>query len=458
MRLAWHRLKHSTFARGAVTIGGGAFLAQAITLGLAPVIARLYTPEEMGLFTTYMAVVVIAVLPATLRFEQTLILPRSNRRAAALLAFLLVLCPVVALVIGLPMVVWREPIAGWLGAPMLAPWLIAAPVSVALLGWYQALRFWAVRRAAFRDIARNTVTRTGGGLGFACALSVSPTVAAAPGGGLILGQILGEGLGNIFLAWRIVRSDRHLVRRLRLSYLLGSARRYLGLALTLSASQSFATLYEKLPVLVIAFLFGPHMAGLYTWAERFAVLPAVLIGNAIGDVYRQRAMEDYHRDGRFDGLMRRTLAATTILAAVPFALGIWLAPTLFELLFGPAWREAGEFASILMVGSLVSFIVTPTDKAALICERGRFIFLWHLARLSGKVAIFAWSYAYAARITTVLWLLVGLRLVLYGVVAAYSYDLARGRATPSASQGFVVAAQGDGPETRSDISMASRNV
>ena len=34
-----------------------------------------------------------------------------------------------------------------------------APVSIVMVGWYQALRYWTMRREAFSDVARNAVTR-----------------------------------------------------------------------------------------------------------------------------------------------------------------------------------------------------------------------------------------------------------------------------------------------------------
>jgi O-antigen/teichoic acid export membrane protein len=186
-----------------------------------------------------------------------------------------------------------------------------------------------------------------------------------------------------------------------------------------------ATCYGRLPILAISWLFGPSAAGLYAWAERFACLPE-LAAASIGDVYRQRATVEYHRHGRFDGLMRRTFAATTVLALAPYALGIMLAPVLFAWLFGQEWREAGVFAQILMVGGFVSFAITPVDKAAVILQRTRYIFLWHVARLVLKLGAVVTTAMLGLSLTTLLGLIVIIRVGLYLVELAYNYHLAKG--------------------------------
>ncbi len=428
----WLRQKvgSSGFARHALLLGGGNALAQLILIGASPVLARLYTPAAFGTFAIYAALMALLAAAATLHFESALMLPRRHRQSACLLLFILLLCPTVALGLGLPIALFGQPLAALLGAPSLAVWFWLLPLSVTLFGWYQALRYWAMRREAFGDVARNAATRAAVGMGLACLMGLWPPFPEVPEAGLILSQILGEATGNLLLAWRIYRTDRHLLawpglRRLRLS-----AERWRGLALPLAVGDGIAMGYARLPVLAIGWLFGPTAAGLYAWAERFTVLPAQLVASAIGDVYRQRATVEFHRHGRFDGLMRRTFAVTAALAVPPYLLGLLLAPALFAWLFGPVWLEAGQLAQILLIGGLVAFAVTPVDKATVIFQRTRFILLWHTARLVLKLAAVAAVLLFEWSLPTFLWLIVLTRIALYGVDLAYCCHLAKGAPPP----------------------------
>src|SRR4051812_14714904 len=86
---ALRRLAGSSFARHALTIGGGVALGQGVVVAVSPVLARLYTPAEMGLLAIYQATVSVLVIFATAGYEQAILLPRAHRQAAALLAALL---------------------------------------------------------------------------------------------------------------------------------------------------------------------------------------------------------------------------------------------------------------------------------------------------------------------------------------------------------------------------------
>jgi O-antigen/teichoic acid export membrane protein len=183
--------------------------------------------------------------------------------------------------------------------------------------------------------------------------------------------------------------------------------------------------YQSLPVLAIGWLFGPAAAGLFAWADRFVSLPS-LVATSIGDVYRQRATAEYHRHGRFDGLMRRTLTATTVLAVLPYAVGIMLAPALFGWFFGQEWRDAGVLAQILLVGGFFSFVATPVDKAILILQRIRYMLAWHFARLVFSLGAIAVVALMNLSLLALLWFIVLLGIALYLVDLAYSYYLARG--------------------------------
>ena len=159
-------------------------------------------------------------------------------------------------------------------------------------------------------------------------------------------------------------------------------------------------------------------------------------------MYRQRATVEYHRHGRFDGLMRRTLTATTALAVLPYTVGIMFASALFGWFFGPDWRDAGVLAQILLVGGFFAFVATPVDSAILIFRRTRYMVAWHFARLVFKLGAIATVAFMNLSVLALLWSIVLLRIALYLVDLVYSYHLARGNmlgtrynSAPTASKG-----------------------
>lgn len=420
------RVWSSGFARHALTLGGGNAAAQIIMVAASPVLAWLYSPAAFGIFAIYTALMAVVAIVATLSYEQAVMLPRRHRQAACLLLFMLVLSPSVGFGLGLPLALVGQSVTTMVDMPSLAPWLWLLPISITLFGWYQALRYWSMRREAFADVARNAVLRTAVGMGLACLMGLYPPFPEAPAAGLILSQIIGEGLGNLLLASRIYRRDRALIAWPGFRRVLAIAKRWRSLALPLAAGDAVAMCYSRLPVLAIASLFGPSATGLYAWAERFTVLPSQLVAAAIGDVFRQRATVEFHKSGRFDRLMRRTFVVTTILALPPYLIGMAVAPALFGWIFGQEWYQAGEFAQILLVGGLIAFVTTPVDKATVIFQRTNFILGWQVSRLVFKLAAVGAVVWFDWPLATLLWLIVLTRIALYSVDLGYCYHLARG--------------------------------
>ena len=76
----------SSFAKDVLKLTGGTVVAQAIALGFLPILTRIYSPEDFGILTLYIAISGILVVFATLRFEAAIMLPASDRHAADLVA------------------------------------------------------------------------------------------------------------------------------------------------------------------------------------------------------------------------------------------------------------------------------------------------------------------------------------------------------------------------------------
>jgi O-antigen/teichoic acid export membrane protein len=136
--------------------------------------------------------------------------------------------------------------------------------------------------------------------------------------------------------------------------------------------------------------------------------------------------------------MRRTFAAITVIAVLPFVLAFLLAPALFDWTFGSVWREAGQLAQILLVASFFSFITTPVDKAVVIFERINYALAWHFARLVLTTAAIATVALMHLSLPTLVWLIVLVSIGLYGVDLLYNYYLARGGYDPIVRRGGLI--------------------
>ena len=73
--------RRSGFLGNTLKLVAGAGIGQALTLIISPILTRLYTPSEFGVYTFFISIVGGAALVATLRYEMAIILQKDEKQA-----------------------------------------------------------------------------------------------------------------------------------------------------------------------------------------------------------------------------------------------------------------------------------------------------------------------------------------------------------------------------------------
>lgn len=348
------------FARGVSVLVGGTAGAQLLTVLAAPLLTRLYSPEAFGLLAVYGGLLALFTVVASGRYQMAIPLPEGDREAAEVvvlsLAVVVVTTTISAVMVGL----WGEQLAGLLGVPALARWLWLLPLGVAFSGGYQAVSYWALRTRAYSTIASTRIKQS------VCLLAIQFMANPLGGGGLILGQAVGQGMGTITLARSALSAVvRH---RVKPAGVLAVARRYRNFPLFSTWSGLFNTAGKQLPPLLFAALFSPAAAGLYALAHRVLAMPLALIGDAIGKVFFSSAAEA-HREGSLGPLVAQVHGILAQIAMPPCVVLMLAGPELFALVFGETWRPAGEFARWMAPWLYMVFITSPLSHLFSVMER-----------------------------------------------------------------------------------------
>lgn len=353
-------------------VAGGA-VGQLVTLLLAPVLTRLYTPADFGVLAVFTSIISILGVLTTLRLEVAVVLPESEEEAAAV-AWLAGTCAiVVALVIGAAGPLVAAPLGALLDAPALPGlwWLVA--LTSLLVGAFQLLSAWITREQRYsalglRNFSLGTATVGGQlGLGLLGAGSI----------GLLLGQAAGYlaavcGLG----------SARRALRRPARGAVLAALRRYRRFPLVASWSAVLNSAGQQAPILVVSAMYGQFVVGLLGLTVRVLAAPVVLVGRAVAQVFLGEASAASRtRTGDMARQLRNTVLALVAIGALPALVLALFAPALFGVLFGAQWVEAGHYAQLLSLGYLAQFAVSPVSQTLLLLERQALQLTWDSSRL-----------------------------------------------------------------------------
>ncbi|WP_171030942.1 MULTISPECIES: lipopolysaccharide biosynthesis protein [Pseudomonas] len=411
--------KHGS-ARNVITLMTGTALGQAIPVAISPLLTRLYSPAEFGVFALYMALVAVLSVLATGRYELAIMVPRSERSAAAIVALAIACCAGVSALLLLIILVFHDQLVVLFNLAGSTYWLYWVPLSVMLMGANQSLNYWCNRHAYYK---RMSTTRIAQNTGMSTA-----HVALGYGGLGMLGLIIGAVLGYLtaFSLLFLASGRRKLFTGMSIARMHKMARRHVDFPKFLVLAHGFNMASFQSPVVLLGSFFGSSVAGFFMLTQRVIGAPMSIVAGAIGDVFRQQASERYARTGECVALYRKTFVRLLILSLPPFAVFYVVAPDFFAWVFGEAWRVSGEYARVLAPMLFFQFITSPLSCLFFIAGKQRLDLLWQsglfvtvcgslvLGGVSQDVglALHAFSYGYC---------------ILYIINGVMTYRFAKGR-------------------------------
>jgi len=334
--------------RATLTLMAGGALAQALPLLLGPLLTRLYTPTQFGLYHLFAAVAANVAVVACARYEHALPLARDDAEAHALVA----LCRWILLAV---MAFSAIGAVGW-ALSIGALWPLWLPAAVGAFGWLSLATLVAVRAQRFGALATSRVLQHGGG----AALQAAAGAAGAGLGGLVVAPIAAALAAAAWLrprlgqGWKVSRSAMKAVAQRHRDFpVLNTPHAFLG------------ALQDTLAVALIAAWQGPAAAGFWGLALRYLKAPATLVGGAVSQALYPALAAGGAATEEGRSAVRRVMR-TLALLALPLVLALWLfAPAAFAGAFGEAWREAGELARALALYIGVHFVASPLSVATM---------------------------------------------------------------------------------------------
>ena len=76
----------SEYSKNVLTLLSGTVIAQALPILFAPVLTRIFSPEEFAVYGVYIAVVMFCTVLSSGRYELAIILPEDDEKAINLLS------------------------------------------------------------------------------------------------------------------------------------------------------------------------------------------------------------------------------------------------------------------------------------------------------------------------------------------------------------------------------------
>jgi O-antigen/teichoic acid export membrane protein len=351
--------------------------AQLLGIAAMPILTRLYAPGDFGALNLFAQAVAALAIVMTLRFEYLVMLPADQEESDRILR-LVVRLGALHVLLWTPLLVYMPGRWDWLGAQgQIADWLWLAPLSAWGVSVAMAVQQAVQRRGNFR---------LSGGSEFVgrCAYVASGLI-----GSLALPNIIGlmcatAANAGAKLLWLIrFRKDRS--GSLLHGTVLPLASSVKRLALSTSFSNLIALISGMAPMLFIAERYGTSALGQYGLVISTLYLPSALLGQAIGQVYYQRACRLHQTGTNFTDLLVQTSWSLMAIGAPVYGLVGFLAPKIYPLIFGAEWAEAGQLARWMCIAAAVGFVTSPFDRSSVVVGVWWYLTAWHALRAGATV-------------------------------------------------------------------------
>jgi O-antigen/teichoic acid export membrane protein len=344
----------------------------------APVLTRLYSPEEFGLLAVYISLLSMVAVIASLRYQLAIPLPKDDKDAAAIVILSLLVVLGMSGLIGALVWGFGHRVADALNTSRLVAYLWLIPVGVLLAGAYQVFNYWTIRAGAFPVIARTKLTQ-------AVSLVIVQIAGCKLGPvALLLGHVASQAAGLTSLAKEAGRQHFPMFLAVRLGDLAHQARRFRRFPIYSTWGGLFNTAGSQIPPILFAALFSPAAAGIYSLAERTLSMPVTLVGQAIAQVFLSDAAEA-RRKGELARLVATIYYRLAKVAMPPLLIVLVAGPDLLSLVFGTSWRQAGVFAQWMAPWLYLVFIAAPLSNLFFVMEKQAQDMIFQILLLSARL-------------------------------------------------------------------------
>lgn len=178
-----------------------------------------------------------------------------------------------------------------------------------------------------------------------------------------------KGLGDLAAVGFFARQFLSTYGFGRISFSLSESSSILRNALPMGVSNGLGLLSYNCDTLLLGFLSGPNAVGLYNAAYRPVTAVLALPLTYFQGLFPLLSRKHHEDRQEFIGMLRRSLGIAGLIALPVGVSGMFLGAPVFDMLFGPAYRQANTALQILVWSAVLVILRGSYRQAFMACGR-----------------------------------------------------------------------------------------
>ena len=362
----------NSFLKNVLTLLTGTTLAQAIPVLTTPILTRIYSPDEIGIYTIFFATVNIVAIVSSGRLEQAILIPKYKKNSFDVLKLSLVFSLCVCLFLLLLIIFFKKRLLNILGLESINNGIYLIPITACFLGIFQIYNYWLNRNDHYTSISKGKIIQGGITAIISISLSIFNTF------GLILGRAGGVLFSSLFVVYAAKKLSPKIFPFNR-SSLMSSLKKNKDFPLYTMPNAVLNAVSNNLPLYLLEFFYSAKITGFYSWSVRIIQGPMGMLTASIQQVFFRNASEFYNNEGDLYSLTIKLYKRLFLIGIFPYTFIFFFAPDIFAFFFGKEWRIAGEYTSYLIPWFFVMFLNSPVSSLILILKKQKAYFMFEIA-------------------------------------------------------------------------------
>jgi O-antigen/teichoic acid export membrane protein len=362
----------------------GTTIAQAFPIAISPILTRLYTPEEFGLFSLCVGLSSFLLVFATAKYELAIILPVKDSEALEIVKLTCIISVLASIFIFLTILIFNNDICNILGNQEIKKWLYFIPISTFITGIYRALNYWFNRKKDFKRLAANRIIQSSSTGSFQ---AISGFLGFS-GIGLLFGSIIGQFITVISLIIKVFKQNKKELDIIKINNLRNLMIRYSNFPKYDLPTSLLSVGSTHAPNILFTAIFSSSFSGFYYLTQRVLQAPITLISTSVLDVFKEEAARSYRETGQAKEIYLKTFKWLLLISLIPSIVLFFFIEDLFVFFFGPEWVQAGTYAKILLPSLTIKFLVNPLSFMIYVAEKQKWNLFIMIFLVSGMIMSF----------------------------------------------------------------------
>lgn len=362
-------------------------LSQVIILGTTPLLTRIYSSEDFGIFGLFSSTIAILSTITTLRYESSIVMAESEEEAKSLLFLCLTLVILTTFIIFVVVGFIFLSFPSLFYVRELGTSLFLIPVTLLFSGFAQAFNGLKNRNKEYLLIGLSSVTKATGSSSLKLGLTffISPNELI-----LVVGNLIGFICELLVLSFQTISNGMYNTRKKlyknTVFHIMGIKkifRKYSDFPRYNLPSVLLNSISLEIPVLMLGLFFSISVLGHYFLSYNIMRVPSLFLGLAISQVFYQKAATINKEE--LGSLVEKLFFILTLVGAPSIIFIGVFGEELFVTIFGSHWRGAGRFSSYLAPMIVFSFCAGAISQVFIITKRQNFLLYSNLSHLVNRI-------------------------------------------------------------------------